>query len=93
MEVYRNLSEISSRTVASEKIARLLILEYEIKSMKSDPNQVKRKIVKRREKKRFEKKKRKQQCGMFFSQTDAFLFITGCQESFETVEESAGDFC
>lgn len=59
MEVYRNLSEISSRTVASEKIARLLILEYEIKSMKSDPNQVKRKIVKRREKKRFEQKKKK----------------------------------
>lgn len=58
MEVYRNLSEISSRTVASEKIARLLILEYEIKSMKSDPNQVKRKIVKRREKKRFEQKKK-----------------------------------
>lgn len=36
---------VSSRTVWSEKIAGLLILECEIKSTKSDPNQVERKIV------------------------------------------------
>lgn len=38
-------SRISSWTVWSEKIAGLLILECEIKSTKSDPNQVERKIV------------------------------------------------
>lgn len=41
-------ARVSAWTVRSEKSGELLILECEIKSTKSDPNQVKRKIVERR---------------------------------------------